>query len=155
LVEEPNLRLLDGFTSIYDIASTALRDGLSLAAAVEQKKSDRLLDYDSVYESKSEWRLLPSADFPSEPSRCLVSGPGLTHQASARNRDAMHSGTQAITDSTRMYLTGVEGGKPAAGEAGISPEWFYKGTGTVLRAHGEPLVVPEFGDDGGEEPEIA
>src|SRR6185437_12067814 len=100
-------------------------------------------------------RLLPSADFPAAPARCLVSGTGLTHQASAKNRDAMHSGTQAVTDSTRMYLSGVEGGKPAAGEAGISPEWFYKGTGAVLRAHGEPLVVPEFGDDGGEEPEVA
>jgi hypothetical protein len=67
----------------------------------------------------------------------------------------MHAGTQAITDSTRMYLSGVEGGKPAPGEAGISPEWFYKGCGTVLRAHGEQLEVPEFADDGGEEPEIA
>ena len=67
----------------------------------------------------------------------------------------MHAGTQAVTDSTRMYLSGVEGGKPAAGKAGISPEWFYKGCGSVLRAHGEPLVVPEFADDGGEEPEVA
>jgi hypothetical protein len=155
LVEEPNLRLLDRCTSIYDLATQALRDGLSLAAAMEQSKSNQLLEYTPIYEEKSEWHLLPSADFPAEPARCLVSGTGLTHQASAKNRDAMHSGTQAITDSTRMYLSGVEGGKPAAGEAGISPEWFYKGTGAVLRAHGEPLVVPEFGDDGGEEPEVA
>ena len=155
LVEEPNLRLLDRCTSIYDLATHALRDRVSLAVAIEQRKSDQLLDYDAIYEGTSDWRLLPSADFPAEPSRCLVSGTGLTHQASAKNRDAMHSGTQAITDSTRMYLSGVEGGKPAAGEAGISPEWFYKGTGAVLRAHGEALVVPEFGDDGGEEPEIA
>jgi hypothetical protein len=84
-----------------------------------------------------------------------VSGTGLTHQASAKNRDAMHAGTQAVTDSTRMYLSGVEGGKPAPGETGVSPEWFYKGSGNILRAHGEPLVVPEFADDGGEEPEIA
>jgi hypothetical protein len=54
-----------------------------------------------------------------------------------------------------MYQSGVEGGKPAIGEAGISPEWFYKGSGSVLRAHGEPLDVPSFADDGGEEPEIA
>ncbi len=155
LVEEPSLRLLDGSTSIYDLATEALRNGTSLAAAIEQRKSDQLLDYNAIYEGKSDWHLLPSADFPAESSRCLVSGTGLTHQASAKNRDAMHSGTQAITDSTRMYLSGVEGGKPAAGEAGISPEWFYKGTGGVLRAHGEPLDVPEFGDDGGEEPEIA
>jgi hypothetical protein len=69
----------------------------------------------------------------------------------------MHSGTQAVTDSTRMYLSGVDGGKPPHGAAGVSPEWFYKGCGTVLRAHNEPLDVPGFPDsgDGGEEPEIA
>ncbi|HVV44874.1 MAG TPA: AraD1 family protein, partial [Bryobacteraceae bacterium] len=87
--------------------------------------------------------------------RCLVTGTGLTHLASVKNRDAMHSGAQAVTDSVRMYQSGVEGGKPAPGEAGISPEWFYKGSGSVLRAHGEPLDVPSFADDGGEEPEIA
>jgi len=54
-----------------------------------------------------------------------------------------------------MFRRGVEGGKPAAGKAGVAPEWFYKGTGTILRAHGQPLVVPAFGGDGGEEGEIA
>jgi hypothetical protein len=155
VVEEPQLRLLEHCATIYELAAECLRDGTMLTAAIERRKSADLLDYDAVYGRTSPWRLLPSADFPAEPSRCLVSGTGLTHQASAKNRDAMHAGTQAITDSTRMYLSGVEGGKPAPGEAGISPEWFYKGSGTVLRAHGEPLVVPDFADDGGEEPEIA
>jgi hypothetical protein len=67
----------------------------------------------------------------------------------------MHASAQAVTDSTRMYLSGVEGGRPAAGEVGISPEWFYKGNGSVLRAHNQPLTVPEYAEDGGEEPEIA
>ena len=38
---------------------------------------------------------------------------------------------------------------------GIPPEWFYKGTGTILRAHNEPLDVPAYAEDGGEEAEIA
>jgi hypothetical protein len=155
VVEEPHLRLLESAQTVYSLASDCLRDGVSLTAAIERRKSPDLLDYDPVYEGKSDWRLLPSADSPGEPWRCLVSGTGLTHQASAKNRDAMHAGTQAVTDSTRMYLSGVEGGKPAPGEAGISPEWFYKGSGTVLRAHNEPLAVPEFAEDGGEEPEVA
>lgn len=155
IVEEPHLRLLESCGSICDLAAQCVRDGVALAAAIDQHRSSELLDYGPVYDGLSEWRLLPSADYPSEPSRCLVSGTGLTHQASAKNRDAMHAGTQAVTDSTRMYLSGVEGGKPAADEAGVSPEWFYKGCGTVLRAHGEPLVVPEFAEDGGEEPEVA
>ncbi len=155
LVEEPRLRLLERCASIYDLAADCLAHGRRMHDAIAERQSKEFLDYDPIYQGKSAWRLLPSADFPSQPSRCLVSGTGLTHQASAKNRDAMHAGTQAVTDSTRMYLSGVEGGKPAPGEAGISPEWFYKGSGTVLRGHGEPLVVPEFADDGGEEPELA
>ncbi len=38
---------------------------------------------------------------------------------------------------------------------GISPEWFYKGSGGIVRAHGEALEVPSFAEDGGEEAEIA
>ncbi len=37
----------------------------------------------------------------------------------------------------------------------MQPEWFYKGNGSVLRAHGEVLEIPAYGDDGGEEPEVA
>ncbi len=155
IVEEPKLRLLEGCTTVYELAGDCLREALPLLAVIEKRKTGELLGYDAIYEGRSEWHLKPSADFPAKPSRCLVSGTGLTHQASAKNRDAMHAGTQAITDSTRMYLSGVEGGKPAAGEAGVSPEWFYKGSGAVLRGHGDPLLVPEFADDGGEEPEVA
>jgi hypothetical protein len=60
-----------------------------------------------------------------------------------------------LTDSMKMFRWGVEGGRPARGEIGVSPEWFYKGNGTILRAHGEPLVLPTFGEDGGEEAEVA
>jgi len=67
----------------------------------------------------------------------------------------MNAESAAVTDSARMYQLGVEGGRPAPGTIGVSPEWFYKGCGTVLRAHGEPLHAPNFGGDGGEEPEIA
>src|ERR1039458_4546195 len=155
LVEEPRLRLLEDCRSVYDLASEGLHEGAALTEGIARRKSDELVDYDAVYAGTPAWRICPSADVPSEPARCLVSGTGLTHKASARNRDAMHAGAQAVTDSTRMYQSGVEGGKPALGEAGIAPEWFYKGCGTVLRAHNEPLIVPEFAEDGGEEPEVA
>jgi hypothetical protein len=97
-------------------------------------------------------------DHPVEAARCLVSGTGLTHIASAKNRDAMHAApveTEAPTDSMRMYRLGVQGGRPVAGEIGAAPEWFYKGNGLTLRAHGEPLDIPPHAEDGGEEPEIA
>lgn len=65
------------------------------------------------------------------------------------------SETAAPTDSMRMFLMGVEGGKPTPGTVGAQPEWFYKGDGAGLVASGAPLVSPAFGLDGGEEPEIA
>jgi hypothetical protein len=37
----------------------------------------------------------------------------------------------------------------------VQPEWFYKGDGSIVRADGEALQMPEFALDGGEEPEIA
>src|SRR5208282_4083346 len=104
----------------------------------------------------SEWRLLPPIDHPEELARCFLSGTGLTHLGSARNRQSMHATTtEDLTDSMKMFRWGVEGGRPGAGLIGIPPEWFYKGTGGNLRAHGEPLDIPSFAEDGGEEAEIA
>jgi hypothetical protein len=54
-----------------------------------------------------------------------------------------------------MYEWGRDGGSPAPGTIGTSPEWFYKGNGACLRGHGEPLTVPAFAEDGGDESEIA
>ena len=55
----------------------------------------------------------------------------------------MHAGDgEELTDSMKMFRWGVEGGRPAPGQIGTAPEWFYKGTGTTLRAHGEPLEIP-------------
>jgi hypothetical protein len=68
----------------------------------------------------------------------------------------MHSASQTeVNDSIKMFRLGVEGGKPARGKIGVVPEWFYKGTGGILRAHGQPLEVPSFAEHGGEEAEIA
>src|ERR1035438_1530325 len=55
----------------------------------------------------------------------------------------------------RMYEWGVEGGRPEPDAIGVAPEWFFKGTGGVLRGHNEPLDVPAYAEDGGEEPEVA
>jgi hypothetical protein len=55
----------------------------------------------------------------------------------------------------KMFRMGLEGGKPAAGQTGVQPEWFYKGDGSIVRAAGQALGMPHFALDGGEEPEIA
>jgi hypothetical protein len=156
LVEEPRLRLLNGVKSIFQLAQAAVDTNISLVTLIQEKATGEWLDYDSIYDGKSEWRLLPAMDHPDEPARCLVSGTGLTHLGSAKNRQMMHEAKESeLTDSMKMFRWGVEGGKPAPGKIGIAPEWFYKGCGTILRAHGEPLDVPTYAEGGGEEAEIA
>ncbi len=59
------------------------------------------------------------------------------------------------TDSMKMFLMGVEGGKPPEDGTGVQPEWFYKGDGSQLVAPGQPIGSPAFALDAGEEPEIA
>src|ERR1043166_1506959 len=157
LVEENQLRLLKDVRSVYVLALDSLQSGTRLEQFAQSNAGTESLSYDDVYEGVSDWRLLPAYDHPEEPARCLVTGTGLTHKASAANRQAMHAGAKpaVVTDSLRMYQWGLEGGRPAHGKIGVAPEWFYKGNGTILRAHGEPLDVPWFGDDGGEEAEVA
>jgi hypothetical protein len=155
LVDEPQIRLLSEFASIYELANAAIRSGARLSALVERCTTDESLEYDPIYGGRSEWRVMPAVDHPEEPARCLVSGTGLTHTASAKNRDAMHAKSDSLTDSMKMFRWGIEGGRPQPGEIGVAPEWFYKGCGDVLRAHGEPLVTPPYAEDGGEEPEVA
>jgi hypothetical protein len=159
VVNDGAIELLRGGESVYAFAQMALGGRSSFRAVVEGALTQETLNYDAVYSGASDWRILPAMDHPAEAARCLVSGTGLTHMASAKNRDAMHAAPveQAAvpTDSMRMYQLGVEGGRPAAGEIGAAPEWFYKGSGMALRAHGEPLDIPPHAEDGGEEPEIA
>lgn len=154
LVDDAKLRLLGTHRSIYAFALAAIEIGCPLQELIAGDVSDISADYDEVYALESGWTFLPSFDHPTEPSRCLVSGTGLTHLASAANRDAMHA-SATVTDSMRMYQLGVEQGRPAPGRIGAAPEWFYKGNGNILRGHGAPLTIPNFAGDGGEEPELA
>jgi hypothetical protein len=175
VVDEPQLRLLRGCSSVYELATSAIRSARRLREVIEELSSAEQLDYGEVHEGRSAWRLAPPIDHP-EPSRCHVMGTGLTHKGSAENRDSMHevAGTPepgartadalfqaprsplpAQTDSMKMFQIGLEGGRPEPGRVGAAPEWFYKGVGTILRAHSEPLNVPPYALDGGEEAEIA
>jgi len=156
LVEEPHLRLIAGVTSVYDLAVIADSKNTSLLKLVQDSATDERLDYNAIYDGKSPWKLMAPIDHPQEPARCLISGTGLTHLGSAKNRQAMHSASEAeMNDSMKIFKWGVEGGKPAPGKIGIAPEWFYKGNGGMLRGPGESLDVPSHAEDGGEEAEIA
>jgi hypothetical protein len=156
LVDEPNVHFLSGCSTIHELAQTAIAEGKSLGELARSNAQRSAESYDAIYSGQSEWRLLPPLAHPTEPSRCLISGTGLTHLGSARGRQSMHERPEAeMTDSMKMFRLGVEGGRPDAGSIGNAPEWFYKGTGGTLKAHGEPLDVPSYAEDGGEEAEIA
>src|SRR5579863_10292238 len=156
LGDEPKIRLLDTCSSIYELAQIAVSAGMKLSEVARQRARLEAIDYDPIYNGRSEWRLLPATDHPDEPARCLISGTGLTHLGSARGRQSMHAAaSEDLTDSMKMFRWGVEGGRPTGGAIGVPPEWFHKGTGCALRAHGEPLDIPSYAEDGGEEAEIA
>lgn len=156
VVEEPKLRLLRNFKSMYALAQTAIANGGKLTSVASDHLTDEFVDYDQVYEGRAQWKLLAPIDHPQEVARCLVSGTGLTHLGSARDRASMHMAKeQELTDSMKMFRWGVEAGRPADGEIGIAPEWFHKGYGSMVRAPGEPLLIPAYAEDGGEEAEIA
>ncbi len=145
---------LTGVASIVDLAQSALAEGISLIKAAENHKGDARLDYDAI---AAENRLLPPISH-TDPAHFLVTGTGLTHLGSASARANMHTAANKQadeTDSMKMFRMGVEGGKPADGQHGVQPEWFYKGDGSVVVAPGADIPSPSFALDGSEEPEIA
>lgn len=141
-------RLLAGASTTSELALQAAAAGTGLAELAGQRVGDAL--------DLSALALLAPIDHP-DPAHLTVTGTGLTHLGSAEGRDRMHQAAAAgqATDSMRMFLMGEAGGKPTAGEAGVQPEWFYKGDGATLVGPGEALSMPAFALDGGEEPEIA
>src|SRR5262245_16034273 len=115
LVDEPHLRLLTQCSSIYELATKAIQTGRLLRETIEPLVSDEKISYEAVHQGQSDWRLKVPVDHP-EPSRCFVSGTGLTHKASAQNRQSMHVGAKAEpTDSAKMFEIGLAGGRPAPG----------------------------------------
>lgn len=159
VVEGDDLRLLQVSDSVYAAALSALFVRAPLAEQIQAELSNEVHDYEEIYRGESDWHILPPLDHPDDPARCLVTGTGLTHRKGAAARNAMHQTDPTVapilTDSMKIYQWGEEGGRPESGTIGVQPEWFYKGNGTILRAHNEPLITPAFAEDGGEEAEVA
>lgn len=149
------LRVLDGYASTYALAQAAIQRKMSLAQLAESAAGSQVLAYLDV---AKDGRLLPPLDH-EDAAHCFVTGTGLTHLGSADTRDAMHKkiegAAESLTDSMKMFRLGVEGGKPALGATGVQPEWFYKGDGSIVAGSEQPLSMPAFALDGGEEPEVA
>jgi len=168
--EHEELRIVEGARRVLDLALEAANAQHSLIDLVTSRLGDQQADLDQLL---ADQQILPPIDHP-DPAHCYVTGTGLTHLGSAKSRDEMHRSNeekskeergdeekpdedivdQGATDTSRMFRLGLEGGKPAPGEVGVQPEWFYKGNGTCLVAPEQPISCPSFGLDVGEEPEL-
>lgn len=149
-LEDGGARRIAGATSVLDLARAAIGAGQGLAEIVAAAGDGGEIDLAAV-------TLLAPIDHP-DAAHLLLTGTGLTHLGSAEGRDKMHRAAKENpepTDSMKMFLMGVEGGKPTDGGVGVQPEWFYKGDGSSLVAPGQPIASPAFALDAGEEPEIA
>ncbi|MBC2664922.1 FAH family protein [Novosphingobium flavum] len=140
-------RRIERFATTRILALHAFDEGVALRE-LALREAGAAVDLSQV-------RLLPAISHP-DPAHLLVAGTGLTHLGSAEGRDRMHAAAagEKQTDSLRMFLMGVEGGK-LGGDRGVQPEWFYKGNGACLVGPRDPLEMPAFAKDGSEEPEIA
>jgi hypothetical protein len=147
------VRPIAGVGSTLALAQAAIARQLPLEQLLAGAQLDDPIDYDEIARSG---RLLPPLTHP-DAAHCQVTGTGLTHLGSAESRNAMHkklAEAQTLTDSMKMFQMGLEGGRPAPGQVGVAPEWFYKGDGSIVRASGQDIEMPAFALDGGEETEI-
>jgi hypothetical protein len=143
-------RTVQGTGSVYELATAAIASGHGLAAEVARRGLGEPVDLTRA-------RFALPVSHP-DPAHLHLTGTGLTHLGSASARDAMHAklaGDETLTDSMKMFRMGLQGGRPARGEVGAQPEWFYKGNGHAAVAPGAALEAPGFAEDGGEEPEVA
>lgn len=144
---------IDRFTETRELAAAAIARGIGLEELVSTC-SGPTVDIEGFLRAGE---IVAPIDH-EDPAHVFMTGTGLTHLGSAEGRDSMHRAAASgadVTDSMRMFLDGLAGGKPAQGEIGQQPEWFYKGDGSQLVLPGKPLSMPAFALDGGEEPELA
>jgi hypothetical protein len=148
------VRVVGGVQRVYDLAMEAIRRSVPLARLAGEWQTREPVSYAEVVE---EGRLLPPLDH-ADSARWLITGTGLSHLGSAAARDSMHvklkQAEAELTDSMKMFKWGLEGGKPAPEQIGVQPEWFYKGDGRCVAAPGQPLELPAYALDGGEEVEV-
>ncbi|KQM97696.1 AraD1 family protein [Sphingomonas sp. Leaf25] len=146
--------IVPGVASVRDLALRAIDAGQSIADTIAALGQGEAVDLTALFDAGQIGSPIDHED----PAHVVMTGTGLTHLGSAEGRDKMHRAAAEAatqTDSMRMFLEGVEGGKPAAGAVGQQPEWFYKGDGGQMVAPGGDFTMPAFAQDGGEEPELA
>ena len=155
LVEEPNVRFLDGCSSIYELAQIAIDQEKKLSEVARQRANTT-----NTTTTRSTTAARNGGCFRRliiQRTRSLPRFRHWTHAYGQRSRSPVHARHRDRGPHRQHENISLGSGRrtPEAGRIGTPPEWFHKGTGSTLRAHGEPLDVPSYADDGGEEAEIA
>src|SRR5262249_60426043 len=81
VIDEPRIKLLSEFASIYELARAAINSRVKLSELTKLHGADESLDYDEVYSGQSEWRNLPAGDHPEKPAPFPAIGTRLTPDA--------------------------------------------------------------------------
>ena len=144
--------LIPGARTVYGLVQQAIAAGVGLTEWIRARGRGEPVD---LLGALDQGRILAPIDHP-DPAHCHLSGVGLSHFGRPEEVEAMRAAAgEGASDMVRMFMMGLEGGRPAPGDVGVQPEWFYKGDGDSLVGPGAELVSPDFALDGGEEPEIA
>jgi hypothetical protein len=112
---------INSVTTVYELAFRAIAEKLRLEELIATLGLAETVDLNRARDEK---RLLPPVDH-ADPAHLYLTGTGLTHLGSAESRDAMHRemvDSEEQTDSMKMFLMGVKGGKPLPGQIGTQPE---------------------------------
>ncbi|MFS2116015.1 FAH family protein, partial [Herbaspirillum frisingense] len=137
IVNGSHIQALDQVATMRELALLALQRSTGLERQAQLLNTDQSEDYAAIL---AEARILAPLDHP-DPAHCRVSGSGTTHLGSATTRDKMHRRLEGDeldkTDTQLMIEWGIAGGRPAPGQVGVQPEWFYKGDGSSVVAPGQ------------------
>ena len=118
IVEEPHLHCLVGVQSVYELARQCLSQGRQVSDYAIAIASGEVLDYNAIYSGTSEWHLLAPIDVPGASSRVMISGTGLTHLGSAKERQAMH-----LADAPKTAETVMSHANPHSSASAVAMSW--------------------------------
>jgi len=144
-------RRLANVADIRALAMEAVEAQTGLPALINDRLTEEVIDLHAALDAG---RILTPIDHP-DPAHLLVSGSGLSHKAWVAIEPDHGPNEAAWPDHFKTLMLGQRGGKPAAGEWGAQPEWFFKGNGDILVPPGGAVEHPFYGDGPGEEAEIA
>lgn len=148
---------LKGTDSVYALALRAAAENTSIAALVSEFAGGAETSLLAVIDAG---RILTPIDHPVDDAHCIVSGTGLTHLGIGSARDELLARFEQPADTQanpgfELLKQGYLQGKSTQTGIGPQPEWFYRGDGGTLVATGQPLELPDYAADGGDEAELA